>query len=353
MKRCVVCKLTKSLNNFNENRAFKDGLQGTCRECQKKYRDSNRLKPINTEISELYCNKCSLIKSINNFKISKTSPRGYDYWCNDCRKLYRKRFYKINANKISEQSRKKRQERVEWFQTLKRDIPCKDCGKIYEPYCMDFDHIKGQKIKSVSRMVLEKASKEKILEEIKKCELVCILCHNYRTHIRIKEKSKNAYRRDALRNINIINQAKSKPCVICNIQYETFNMQLDHINPEDKYRDVCQLKHHKKEILLAELKKCQVVCALCHRRKSIEEQRLGIYNINRVKIVKKPAFCDIDKREKECSRCHEILPFEKFPSSKITKIKLDSWCFECYKIYKKGRRALLKQKLNSEKGKLG
>lgn len=56
-----------------------------------------------------------------------------------------------------------------WLQSLK-EKPCKDCNKTYEPHCMDFDHV-GDKISNVSRMVLNNTSKEKILEEIEKCDL--------------------------------------------------------------------------------------------------------------------------------------------------------------------------------------
>jgi len=43
----------------------------------------------------------------------------------------------------------------------------KDCGKIYEPQCVDYDHI-GGKINSVSRMNLQNSPKSLILAEIKK-----------------------------------------------------------------------------------------------------------------------------------------------------------------------------------------
>ena len=33
MKKCGCCKVDKSLNNFNKDKAKKDGLQSYCREC--------------------------------------------------------------------------------------------------------------------------------------------------------------------------------------------------------------------------------------------------------------------------------------------------------------------------------
>jgi hypothetical protein len=50
---------------------------------------------------------------------------------------------------------------------------------------MDFDHVNGQeKYMDVSTMCDKGFSKEKILQEIAKCELVCAVCH------RIREKNR-------------------------------------------------------------------------------------------------------------------------------------------------------------------
>jgi hypothetical protein len=136
---------------------------------------------------------------------------------------------------------------------------------------MDFDHVRGRKIKAVSRMVLDNAPEQRILAEIEKCDLVCVLCHNRRTQRRLDEKSPiKKYDKCSQRNIEIINRAKSQPCSICGETYESFNMHLDHVGQRTKY--ICQMKKYRVETLLAELKKCQVLCALCHRKKSISEQ---------------------------------------------------------------------------------
>lgn len=55
-----------------------------------------------------------------------------------------------------------------------------DCKRSFPPECMDFDHLKD-KIAAISRMIADFYSKESILEEIKKCELICACCHRIRT----------------------------------------------------------------------------------------------------------------------------------------------------------------------------
>jgi len=67
---------------------------------------------------------------------------------------------------------------------LKTDKPCADCGKIYPPYVMDFDHVRGVKVRNIARIVKDGCSREMLDEEIAKCELVCSNCHRIRTHTR-------------------------------------------------------------------------------------------------------------------------------------------------------------------------
>lgn len=64
-----------------------------------------------------------------------------------------------------------------------KDVPCKDCKKKFPFYVMDYDHVRGIKYKDISKMT-ERNSWKKILDEIRKCELVCSNCHRVRTHKR-------------------------------------------------------------------------------------------------------------------------------------------------------------------------
>lgn len=64
-----------------------------------------------------------------------------------------------------------------------KDKPCMDCGVKYPPYVMDFDHVRGNKLGSVSEMCNNRPVAT-ILAEIEKCDLVCSNCHRVRTHNR-------------------------------------------------------------------------------------------------------------------------------------------------------------------------
>ena len=63
-----------------------------------------------------------------------------------------------------------------------KDVPCADCGGRFPPECMDFDHVRGEKIAGVAQLL--KKTAERIMSEIAKCEVVCSNCHRIRTKAR-------------------------------------------------------------------------------------------------------------------------------------------------------------------------
>jgi hypothetical protein len=74
--------------------------------------------------------------------------------------------------------------RTAWASSLKEGRPCADCGGVFHPAAMHWDHRPGTlKRKDVSSMV-PRMSHEAILQEIAKCDLVCANCHAVRTHSR-------------------------------------------------------------------------------------------------------------------------------------------------------------------------
>lgn len=62
--------------------------------------------------------------------------------------------------------------------------PCTDCGEA-DPVVLDFDHVVGDKIDSISDMVRRGFSWVAIAEEIEKCEVRCSNCHRRRTAIQM------------------------------------------------------------------------------------------------------------------------------------------------------------------------
>jgi hypothetical protein len=54
---------------------------------------------------------------------------------------------------------------------------------------MDFDHVSGDKVDDVCRLMFDTGKWERILTEIAKCELVCANCHRIRTHMGRREEA--------------------------------------------------------------------------------------------------------------------------------------------------------------------
>ena len=71
--------------------------------------------------------------------------------------------------------------RADWLLSLKSGRPCTDCGRIFPPQVMQWDHLPGvPKLGDISNG-LNSRSRDEILDEMAKCELVCTNCHTIRT----------------------------------------------------------------------------------------------------------------------------------------------------------------------------
>lgn len=81
------------------------------------------------------------------------------------------------------------------------------------------------------------------------------------------EKIRTAERIRREKRKALIRKAKSKPCMDCGNSYPPCAMDFDHRNPEEKKFGICQAKCGNRSLktLQAEIDKCDVVCATCHR----------------------------------------------------------------------------------------
>jgi len=75
-----------------------------------------------------------------------------------------------------------------------KNKPCMDCGREFPSECMDFDHVRGNKLFTVSDLTNQWHSIRVLKRELVKCELVCACCHRIRTKRRMK-KNRSKIRR--------------------------------------------------------------------------------------------------------------------------------------------------------------
>ena len=131
MKRCYRCQQTKDLTDFHRGRLRADGLQTVCKACRAQM-DSER------------------------YRVARAAGVPWK---------------RSNPKKVSTQA---------WIVGLKAGQACTDCRRVFPPAAMQWDHLPGTaKIADVSG--LRDRSREAILAEIAKCELVCVNCHTIRT----------------------------------------------------------------------------------------------------------------------------------------------------------------------------
>lgn len=99
-------------------------------------------------------------------------------------KAFHKEWYKRNKDRLKLKAKTNNKEykkrNRDYVRAIKEASPCKDCGKKYPHYVMDFDHL-VDKTANISRLVINFNSIESIQKEIDKCELVCSNCHRIRT----------------------------------------------------------------------------------------------------------------------------------------------------------------------------
>jgi len=130
----------------------------------------------NPELRERYRQATERFRKKNPEQI----PREREY-----AKQYKERFperLEIDSNRRREMSRN--------YDLLKMDRPCYDCGGVFLPCQMDWDHL--PRFKKCFTIGNKKMSRkfELVIEEINKCQLVCASCHRLRTESRKQQKDK-------------------------------------------------------------------------------------------------------------------------------------------------------------------
>ena len=133
------------------------------------------------------CGKCTELRPIEQFP---RRGRGFNAWCNPCRKIYDANWHATNRERFMAAKRKRTDALVAWVQTLK-DNPCIDCGLKFHPAAMTFDHLPGSKKRGDVSTIARSGASALLRAEIEKCELVCANCHAVRTFAR-RQRAKAA-----------------------------------------------------------------------------------------------------------------------------------------------------------------
>ena len=100
-------------------------------------------------------------------------------YCRDCQREVSQAYYRDNRGAHLDRAYRRRAHLRQLINEAKSK-PCADCGVSYPFYVMDFDH-RDDKSFAISQ-AWRTRSWERVLLEIKKCDVVCANCHRERTY---------------------------------------------------------------------------------------------------------------------------------------------------------------------------
>lgn len=133
------------------------------------------------------CTKCRVEKPVSEFSIRRDTASGRSSGCKLCLNKQGRDRHKEHPEirKTRRLSIRSRRKELRGFLDSLKNTPCADCGNSYPACAMDFDHIDAAtKEYDLSTAVSRGRSKENIMLEAAKCQVVCSCCHRIREHSR-------------------------------------------------------------------------------------------------------------------------------------------------------------------------
>lgn len=251
---CPACQDEHPAADFNrESRRF-SGLSGICRNAQAIIRQTPKAR-------------------------AATKERNKRRWARDD---YRERSLasaKARRKVKGKEDLKRARARLQRIVDDWKSQGCVDCGYT-DIRAIDPDHKPGQtKVDNVSRMVTLCASAARIRAELAKCDPRCVRCHRRATML----KRPNSWRQspklppswqERLSRQDFNDQLKlALGCADCGWSAWARGLDWDHARGE-KLHEISALVNHRGPValLLRETSKCDVVCANCHRLRTVQRR---------------------------------------------------------------------------------
>jgi hypothetical protein len=135
------------------------------------------------------CTKCKIYKPETEYFIKSKVTGRLHAQCKECYREHRKSYYSAHYNKYRQEYRNRAKIRREKLKLEFRmnmleylsDKYCKDCGES-DNRVLELDHIDPeQKLFSISQAVRLGYGWSDVIDEIKKCQILCANCHKCRT----------------------------------------------------------------------------------------------------------------------------------------------------------------------------
>jgi hypothetical protein len=214
------------------------------------------------------------------------------YWCVPStrdQRPYNVAYYQRNREAEIARVALRQRATLDWLRNLRR-VPCMDCGGVFPPHVMDFDH-RDPTQKSFS-LAAEKVllKNRKVLEaEVAKCDVICANCHRIRTALQyasgildfgfkassepaatpLMQRRREQWHRRRGQQMDVLIRLRQLPCADCGRTFPVCAMEFDHRPGLQKIGLVSQMAGRVTiRTLLEEVAKCDIVCTNCHRDRS-------------------------------------------------------------------------------------
>ena len=130
------------------------------------------------EIIMKQCSKCKELKDENDYSWKNKSLNKRAVECKVCHRKQRKHYYDNNKQREIERTTERKNMLREWFFNYKSTLECNRCGENHIA-TLQFHHTDPSEKKfNLSNGYSLGLSKEKIVKEIEKCEVLCANCHS-------------------------------------------------------------------------------------------------------------------------------------------------------------------------------
>lgn len=130
-KECSKCGVEKSIEEFNKNKAAKDGLSNHCKSCliierqeyKKRWSENREI------ITEKKCSRCGLIKPVEMFDKTNYTKTGYVPECKDCKFQHHKDTYESRREYIQQYSKEYNSKCKNKLQTYRKQYYKKEISR--------------------------------------------------------------------------------------------------------------------------------------------------------------------------------------------------------------------------------
>jgi hypothetical protein len=179
------------------------------------------------------------------------------------------RWHYRNVERNTERTLQRRARLRSWANERKREEGCRSCGED-DPGCLDFHHrTAAEKRMALTEMITHGYGRETLRAEIAKCDVLCANCHRIEhAGPQDDDGTDHTDSRDALQAWLRTRKAAAG-CSHCG---ETDPRCLVFHHVDEKEAAVSQLvaNGRPRAEIEAELERCTVLCANCHRKEHFE-----------------------------------------------------------------------------------